>query len=132
MQTHKLVDIFTVLITKESKNPKEWTQMAKYTSAGKIQFRLIFRASEAGVSAEAEIIYNQEFEIKPVLAESSRIEFTNRKQQAAASIDRRGGQKSMTALGREIKQNGFGIDKKRKRKFIDKVVERLQQLEMVI
>ena len=131
MQTHKLVDIFTVLITKESKNPKEWTQMAKYTSAGKIQFRLIFRASEAGVSAEAEIIYNQEFEIKPVLAESSRIEFTNRKQQAAASIDRRGGQKSMTALGREIKQNGFGIDKKRK-EFIDKVVERLQQLEMVI
>ena len=131
MQTHKLVDIFTVLITKESINPKKWTQMAKYTSAGKIQFRLIFRASEAGVSAEAEIIYNQEFEIKPVLAESSRIDYTTRRQQRAASIDRRGGQRSVTALGREIRENGFGVDKKRKA-FIDKIVERLQQLEMVI
>jgi len=131
MQTHKLVDIFTVLITNKANNPKEWTQMAKYTSAGKIQFRLIFRASEAGVSAEAEIIYNQEFEIKPVLAESSRIDYTTQRQQAAASIDRKGGQRSVTALGREIKQNGFGIDKKRKA-FIDKIVERLQQLEMVI
>jgi len=131
IQEKPLVDIFTVLITKESENPKEWTQMAKYTSAGKIQFRLIFRASEAGVSAEAEIIYNQEFEIKPVLAESSRIDYTTQRQQRAASIDRRGGQRSVTALGREIKQNGFGVDKKRKA-FIDKIVERLQQLEMVI
>lgn len=132
MQTHKLVDIFTNIITNEETNPKRWSQMAKYTSAGKIQFRFIITVRETGETTHrAEIIYNQEFQIKPVLGETSRIQFTNPKQQAAASIDRRGGQKSMTALGREIKENGFGIDKKRK-EFIDKIVESLQQLEMVI
>jgi len=132
MQTHKLVDIFTNIITNKETNPKRWTQMAKYTSAGKIQFRFIITVSDSGNSDHrAEIIYNQEFQIKPVLSDTSRIQFTNRKQQAAASIDRRGGQKSMTALGREIKENGFGIDRNRK-EFIDKIVERLQQLEMVI
>jgi hypothetical protein len=132
MQKYKLVDIFTTIITNEETNPKRWSQMAKYTSAGKIQFRFIITVSDSGdLTHRAEIIYNQEFQIKPVLADTSRIQFTNTKQQAAASIDRRGGQKSMTALGREIKENGFGIDRKRK-EFIDKIVERLQQLEMVI
>lgn len=132
MEDKSLVDIFTVVITNENTNPKQWGQMTKYTSAGKIQFRLIFRVSDTGkTTAEAQVIYNQEFEIKPVLSESSRIDFTDNKQQAAASIDRRGGQRSVTALGREIKENGFGIDKKKKA-FIDKIVERLQQLEMVI
>ena len=132
LQQYKLVDIFTNIITGNSKNPKEWTQMAKYTSAGKIQFRLIFTVGETGTKTQAEIIYNQQFQIKPTLTErSSRIDFTDNKQQAAASIDRKGGQRSMTALGREIKQNGFGTNIKRK-EFIDKIVERLQQLEMVI
>ena len=132
LQQYKLVDIFTNIITGNSTNPKEWTQMAKYTSAGKIQFRLIFTVGETGTKTQAEIIYNQQFQIKPTLTErSSRIDFTDNKQQAAASIDRKGGQRSMTALGREIKQNGFGTNIKRK-EFIDKIVERLQQLEMVI
>ena len=132
MQKYKLVDIFTTIITNKETNPKKWSQMAKYTSAGKIQFRFIITVPNSGdLIHRAEIVYNQEFQIKPVLSENSRIQFTNRKQQAAASIDRRGGQKSMTALGREIKENGFGIDKKRK-EFIDKIVESLQQLEMVI
>lgn len=133
LKQYKLVDIFTNMITKDnSNNPKTWTQMAKYTSAGKIQFRLIFTMSETGTKTQAEIIYKQQFQIKPVLNErSSRIDFTDNKQQAAASIDRRGGQRSMTALGREIKQNGFGTNIKRK-EFIDKIVDRLQQLDMVI
>lgn len=132
LQQYELVDIFTNIITGDSTNPKEWTQMAKYTSAGKIQFRLIFTVGETGTKTQAEIIYNQQFQIKPTLNErSSRIDFTTERQQRAASIDRKGGQRSVTALGREIKQNGFGTNIKRK-EFIDKVVERLQQLEMVI